>query len=111
MPPAAVYVGRPSRWGNPWFVMRHGAVWLVKSCASPYIVRTQDRDKALMFAVHMYCDALMLGLLQIDLIDVVRELRGRDLACWCPLPKPGEPDICHGAVLLAVANEELASHA
>jgi hypothetical protein len=37
--------------------------------------------------------------------DVVRaELRGLDLACWCPLPAEGEPDICHGAVLLEVAN-------
>lgn len=33
-------------------------------------------------------------------VDVVRgELRGRDLACWCPLDQP-----CHADVLLAVAN-------
>lgn len=33
------------------------------------------------------------------------ELAGKDLACWCQLPGPGEPDLCHGAVLLAVAND------
>jgi hypothetical protein len=34
-----------------------------------------------------------------------RELGGRDLACWCPpLPEPGQPDICHRAVLLEIAN-------
>lgn len=31
-------------------------------------------------------------------------LTGRDLACWCPLPEPGEPDHCHGRVLLRRAN-------
>jgi hypothetical protein len=36
--------------------------------------------------------------------DVRRELRGKTLACWCPLPAEGEPDICHGAVLLEIAN-------
>jgi len=28
------------------------------------------------------------------------ELRGKDVACWCPLPRPGEPDLCHAAVYL-----------
>ena len=31
-----------------------------------------------------------------DLVDAApRELAGRDLACWCELPEPGEPDLCH----------------
>lgn len=34
------------------------------------------------------------------------ELAGRDLACWCRLPAAGEPDLCHAAVLLAVATGE-----
>jgi len=35
------------------------------------------------------------------------ELRGRNLACWCHLPtEPHEPDMCHAAVLLEIANEE-----
>lgn len=32
-----------------------------------------------------------------------RDLAGRDLAEWCPLPAAGEPDLCHAAVLLRVA--------
>jgi hypothetical protein len=35
--------------------------------------------------------------------DVRRELRGKDLACWCPQPVAGQPDVCHAAVLLEVA--------
>ncbi|MBO0882015.1 MAG: DUF4326 domain-containing protein, partial [Mycobacterium sp.] len=32
--------------------------------------------------------------------DQIRaELRGHDLACWCPLEQP-----CHADVLLAIAN-------
>jgi Domain of unknown function (DUF4326) len=33
-----------------------------------------------------------------------RDLAGRDLACWCPLPAAGEPDLCHAAALLVIAN-------
>ena len=39
-----------------------------------------------------------------DLVEAARrELAGRDLCCWCPLPAPGEPDVCHAALLLTVA--------
>jgi hypothetical protein len=31
-------------------------------------------------------------------------LRGKHLACWCALPGRGEPDNCHAALLLALAN-------
>lgn len=33
------------------------------------------------------------------ILDNIHELRGRDLACWCP---PGLP--CHADVLLEIAN-------
>lgn len=32
------------------------------------------------------------------------QLAGRNLACWCPLPKAGEPDHCHARILLDLAN-------
>ncbi|MEV4242583.1 DUF4326 domain-containing protein [Streptosporangium canum] len=32
------------------------------------------------------------------------QLDGKDLACWCPLPEPGEIDWCHARVLLKIAN-------
>lgn len=37
--------------------------------------------------------------LKVDIGDIKRELRGHDLACWCPLDEP-----CHADVLLEVAN-------
>ena len=37
--------------------------------------------------------------------DVIRySLGGLSLACWCPLPAEGEPDICHARVLMELAN-------
>ena len=42
------------------------------------------------------------------LAAVRRQLARRDLMCWCPTPQPGDPDHCHAAVLLALANEEAA---
>jgi uncharacterized protein DUF4326 len=32
------------------------------------------------------------------------DLRGKNLACKCPLPQHGEPDSCHAALLLELAN-------
>jgi len=34
---------------------------------------------------------------------IKRDLRGRDLCCWCPLDQP-----CHADVLLEIANPDLA---
>jgi hypothetical protein len=33
-------------------------------------------------------------------------LRGKNLACWCPLPLPGRRGNCHAALLLDLANIE-----
>ena len=37
----------------------------------------------------------------VSIAQVQSELRGRDLACWCPLDQP-----CHADVLLELANGE-----
>lgn len=100
-PAGAVVVSRPSRWGNPYrledyqFESRDG------------VPVARDYDGARAMAVRDFEAALALGgILPFTEEDVRRELRGKDLACWCPLPDDGRPDICHAAVLLAVANQE-----
>jgi Domain of unknown function (DUF4326) len=55
IPPGAVYIGRPSRWGNPF-----------------HLNREVDRDYV--------CDKF--GSKVISQLDV-SELRGKDLVCWC----------------------------
>ena len=76
MPPNTIYVGRPTKWGNPY-------------------VRSRVAD-----AVMLYEETLRIGLLPVTTEDVKRELRGENLACWCRLGQP-----CHADVLLKIANE------
>jgi hypothetical protein len=77
LPAGVVVVTRPTKWGNP----------------HPLELGRAE-------AVRRYRDDLLAGRLKVSVDDVRRELRGRDLACYCPL---GEP--CHADVLLEVANE------
>ena len=41
----------------------------------------------------------MSGNLPFSVNDIVHELKGKDLICWC---KPG--DLCHADILMALAN-------
>lgn len=38
--------------------------------------------------------------------DDLSDLRGNNLAFWCPLPRSGQRDCCHAAILLELANAE-----
>lgn len=100
-PAGAVYVGRGTRWGNPCRIGldadNHGHAttlyqqWLTANDVTIYNPYINDDRRAWIIA-H------------------VTELRGLDLMCWCPLPEPGQPDHCHAAVLLRLANECGARH-
>ena len=83
-----VCVSRPSKWGNPFSVDLADA---------PGEQKASLRARS----VAQFRSALLghdpgLGF-SID--DVRRELRAKNLACWCPLNEP-----CHADVLLEVAN-------
>ena len=100
LPDGAVYVGRPSRWGNPFTVT--GAVEIG--------YRFTSDAQAHHFAV--LCFAEWLTRRNQDwwhgpesdrrrdlILDSLAMLRGKRLACWCPLDRP-----CHADVLAALAN-------
>jgi len=109
MPEGAVYVGRPTRWGNPFTVMNaHRQGWLVWDdrdrmglSAAPtshgYLAAWPTKSLAAQDAVRRY--KKWLNYSQARSMDLVPLLAGRDLACWCPLDQP-----CHADVLLEVAN-------
>lgn len=89
MPDGAVYVGRPSKWRNHYEV----GAW-VRLTPERLPFRVQNALHAVwLFGV----DALSSD---VFMEHVRRELRGKDLACWCPLDQP-----CHADVLLELANE------
>jgi hypothetical protein len=77
MPEGAVYVGRGSRWGNPW-PFGTAACPLPEDAVANY---RAEIDRCGVPALHL--------------------LRGRDLCCWCPLDQP-----CHADVLLDLANRK-----
>jgi predicted amidohydrolase len=68
-----VYVGRPSKWGNPFIIGRDGTRDDVIAKYQAWIVR------------------------QPELIAALHELHGKDLICWCA------PEPCHADVLLDLA--------
>lgn len=126
MPAGAVYVGRPTVWGNPFRVARDVPDSFGNN--SPIAV-VDDTDRrtvqchfltlghARAYAMGMYLTSIRMAQRLPDqaaiaepwALEIARrlpELAGRDLVCWCPLPKRGLADLCHAAVLIALANPE-----
>jgi hypothetical protein len=84
MPPNTVYVGRPTKWGNPYFSFGH--------------LTAEDRERY----THSYRRWIQANQRSTERFKLpLSELRGKDLACWCPLDQP-----CHANVLLEIANAE-----
>ena len=70
-----VYIGRPSKWGNPFAIGPDGS-----------------RDEVIeRFRAHLLAKPELVA-------DAKRELRGKVLGCWCA------PKACRGDVLAGVAN-------
>jgi hypothetical protein len=86
MPPNTVYVGRPTKWGNNY------VVGTLSHDDPPKPLTAQE-------AVELF-EMIQVNEMLDDEIDFA-ELRGKDLACWCPLDRP-----CHADVLLKLANEK-----
>jgi hypothetical protein len=94
MPPNTVKVDRSTKWGNPFIVGTDGTraqcvewfrVMLAGHiCISMRVPELPDAQIAYMKHARRY----------------LRQLRGKNLACWCPLSAP-----CHVDVLLEIANK------
>lgn len=86
MPPNTVYVGRPTKWGNPYRVGQS-----VGPKAEPMSAKN---------AVAAYRYFVIANQESAERFRLpIKDLRGKNLACWCPLDKP-----CHADVLLEIAN-------
>ena len=86
-----VCVSRPSKWGNPYPIPSDASL-------SP-----EHKAKLRAASIQRFERALRgksaARLLGFTAAEVARALRGKNLACWCPLNGP-----CHADVLLAIAN-------
>jgi uncharacterized protein DUF4326 len=108
MPANTVYVGRPSKWGNPvalwgdsimidasyrrkilspWVYYKKGNLFDVMALYHGILMNFPFENKDLKYWSDRF------NLYDID------ELRGKDLACWCPLDKA-----CHADNLLGMMN-------
>lgn len=108
LPEGAVSVARPGFWGNPYRVRRcrlpNTSPWWV-------LVPTPHRDVWVYeFQTEQGAAAKAVELMRFRIEQLptgeemrlrLKELRGRDLACWC---KPGEH--CHADMLIELANGE-----
>lgn len=109
MPENTVYVGRPSKWGNPWQL-----AFGVKLLG----YRTKDNPTTMQKWYMNLGPADVVRLLEKTIYDrnihdspdllkypnpimIREELAGKNLACWCPLDQP-----CHADLLLEIANKE-----
>ena len=102
MPFDAIYVGRPSRWGNPWRVVAVDFAWEVRRTGQRAVTRHADKVWASRAAVQAFTDSLTVE----DRAAARYELAGHDLVCWCPLrDADGQPWPCHADVLLRIAND------
>ena len=86
MPPNTVYVGRPTKWGNPF---RAG----YENPMLPGRLVADKRHAWILFQAHAPLNPKLV-------LSAKAELRGKHLACYCLL---GEP--CHADVLLEIANK------
>lgn len=119
MPENAVYVGRPTIWMNPFVVGKPSGVF-PKGMGVKGRAETLIESMTLDQVVSMYSD-LAQGFICPEMyphghdwmahfkkkmnnghpVEMIRSyLRGKDLACWCPLDCP-----CHADVLLELANQ------
>lgn len=120
MPENTVYVGRGSRWGNPfkvggfymdrvWF---HNCPFALVEGETPFFMRLGTGWKSMGDAAVIHCNPISNAGKAVDLFrryvaynndvwtpEAYRWIQGKDLACWCPLDQP-----CHADVLLELAN-------
>ena len=91
IPPDAVYVGRPSKWGNPYNIGDSKFMLGIPRGDGDKLTREE--------AIERYRWRLRATEMGATLMEQMDELRGKDLVCWCaPLP-------CHADVLLELANK------
>ncbi len=80
--PCDIYIGRPSKWGNPF---THKPV----NTLAEFVVSTRSE------AVAKYEEYIRASPLMKD----IHELDGKVLGCWC------KPKSCHGDILIRILDE------
>lgn len=94
MPEGAIYVGRPTRWGNPYRIGLVACGCRSAGECTHNTLRVETAAEALA-GYRAWVEAWA----PRNRRQLIEALRGHDLACWCRLDQP-----CHASVLLELAN-------
>lgn len=113
MPPNTAYVGRGTKFGNPFRVGQDGTA---EQCVSLYrrgiegSIAAWEGGAGSIFApendnVYQAWESRTPHLHYTEIELSLEALRGKNLACWCALEdEHGNPVPCHADVLLDLAN-------
>jgi uncharacterized protein DUF4326 len=88
--PYDVYIGRPGKWGNPFFIRLSALHDMAE-----YLPDSEHMEGSRAWSLAQYRKWIQN---QPELMNSLHELRGKILGCWCS-PKP-----CHGDILKELAD-------
>lgn len=80
--PHDIYIGRPSKWGNPYSHVAHAKI-------DPKFLVATRKEAVAKFEIYLRNNS--------ELMACIQELEGKVLGCWC---KPGQ--LCHGSIYIKV---------
>jgi Domain of unknown function (DUF4326) len=87
MPANTVKIDRSTKWGNPFVIGNDGTRAECIELYRRFVAGNEATKRKEVLAAR-------------ELVAVgARELRGKNLACWCPMDEP-----CHADILLKIAN-------
>lgn len=123
-----VYVGRGSRWGNPFRLVKHSdGKWAIKCDNDAIQIKVlrklchavyDTRDAAAVDAINCYNfwllpythkEGTMMEFYQsmAQIEDVIASLKGKNLSCWCKIIDENDNYcLCHADLLLSLANNK-----
>ncbi|WP_229713955.1 DUF4326 domain-containing protein [Streptomyces fuscichromogenes] len=105
----AMIVDRSSRYGNPWRVEGNiltAPDGTTRSLDTPDAARKEASTRYRRWLDGEGPHTYAVGRRTFDrhrILTGLDRLRGRDLACTCPIPGSGQPDNCHATVLIDLA--------
>ena len=104
MPPNTVKVDRTTRWGNPFNLKASDHCWTAIAWGFKGDLAGRVATSVAMEDAKGKRDAIAVGPTvhgpkPPTQAEIIAELRGKNLACWCKLDAP-----CHADVLLELAN-------
>ncbi|MCK9417469.1 DUF4326 domain-containing protein [Candidatus Dojkabacteria bacterium] len=84
--PFDIYIGRPSKWGNPFTHIPD------RKTLAKYVVKTREES------IEAYRDYILNGDGK-HLLNDLHELKDKTLGCWC------KPKSCHGDILVELVEK------